>query len=297
MTRYTLIEPEDLAAQLASETTTTSDWTVVDCRFDLARPGWGANAYTAGHVSSAVYAHLDRDLSGPLYSGSGRHPLPAPERLAQTFGDWGIDETVQVVAYDQGNGAYAARLWWLLRWVGHRKVAVLNGGFAAWQQAGLPLATISPCRQPRTFTLGLTAEGIVSTAELTRIVNSGELSNGRAVLVDARAADRFAGENETIDPVAGHIPGALNHPFARNVDAWGRFLPASELRDRWQATLGVDAGHTIGRVISMCGSGVTACHNLLAMEIAGLPGARLYAGSWSEWIREPSRPVANGTPT
>jgi thiosulfate/3-mercaptopyruvate sulfurtransferase len=298
MSSYTtLIELEDLARQLAHGATTTSDWTVVDCRFDLARPEWGTNAYTAGHVPSAVYAHLDRDLSGPLSPGSGRHPLPPPEQLARVFGHWGIDDTVQVVAYDQGSGAYAARLWWLLRWAGHRRVAVLNGGFAAWQQAGLPLETLPARRPSRTFIVRLTAEEVVSTAQLERIVESGALSSGKRMLVDARASDRFAGENETIDPVAGHIPGALNHPFTRNVDGQGRFLPRSELRSRWQATLGADPGQSMDRVIAMCGSGVTACHNLLALEIVGFPGARLYAGSWSEWIGDPDRPVTRDAST
>ena len=252
----------------------------------------------AGHIPGALHAHLDRDLSGPLSSDTGRHPLPTTERLAQTFGRWGIDERVQVIAYDQGNGAYAARLWWLLRWAGHPKVAVLNGGFAGWQQAGLPVEATPALRSARTFTPRVTPAQIVSTAELERLVKTGELANGRLVLVDARAADRFAGQNETIDPVAGHIPGARNHPFARNLDAQGRFLPADELRGRWGATVGAGEGVLdVDRVIAMCGSGVTACHNLLALEIAGLRGARLYAGSWSEWIREPGRPVERGAQT
>jgi thiosulfate/3-mercaptopyruvate sulfurtransferase len=310
----TLIEAEELAAPLSRNAAADSDWTVLDCRFDLPRPDWGASAYAAGHVPNALYAHLDRDLSGPITPGSGRHPLPSLERLAETFGRWGIDDDVQVIAYDQGNGAFAARLWWLLRWAGHRKVAVLNGGFAAWQQAGLPTDTVPGARQPRIFTPRLDDRAVVSTAELERVVSAGELASGASVLVDARGADRFAGENETIDPVAGHIPGARNHPFVRNVDAKGRFLPAGELRERWQATLGGGAvgGATLGgaggagavggvadatvakRAIAMCGSGVTACHNLLALEVAGFPGARLYAGSWSEWIRDPSRPVTRG---
>jgi thiosulfate/3-mercaptopyruvate sulfurtransferase len=300
----TLIEPEELAAPLSRNAAADSDWMVLDCRFDLPRPDWGASAYAAGHVPNALYAHLDRDLSGPITPGSGRHPLPSLERLAETFGRWGIDDDVQVVAYDQGNGAFAARLWWLLRWAGHQKVAVLNGGFAAWQQAGLPTDTAPGVRQPRTFTPRLDDRGVVSTAELERVLSAGELATGASVLVDARGADRFAGENETIDPVAGHIPGARNHPFVRNVDAKGRFLPVGELRERWQATLRGEAlgGGTLGaagvtdakRAIAMCGSGVTACHNLLALEIAGFPGARLYAGSWSEWIRDPARPVTRG---
>jgi thiosulfate/3-mercaptopyruvate sulfurtransferase len=300
----TLIEPEELAAPLSRNAAADSDWTVLDCRFDLPRPDWGASAYAAGHVPNALYAHLDRDLSGPITPGSGRHPLPSLERLAETFGRWGIDDDVQVIAYDQGNGAFAARLWWLLRWAGHQKVAVLNGGFAAWQQAGLPTDTAPGARQPRNFTPRPADTAVVSTAELERMLSAGELATGASVLVDARGADRFAGENETIDPVAGHIPGARNHPFVRNVDAKGRFLPVGELRERWQAPLGGGAlsGGTLGaagatdakRAIAMCGSGVTACHNLLALEIAGLPGTRLYAGSWSEWIRDPARPVTRG---
>jgi thiosulfate/3-mercaptopyruvate sulfurtransferase len=297
----TLIEPAELAAPLARRAGAGGDWTIIDCRFDLARPDWGASAYAAGHVPNALYAHLDHDLSGPVTAASGRHPLPSGERLAETFGRWGIDDTIQVVAYDQGNGAFAARLWWLLRWAGHRKVAVLNGGFAAWQQAGLPTETAPGVREPRVFTPRLEANAVVGTAELERLLGAGALASGASMLVDARGADRFAGENETIDPVAGHIPGAHNHPFLRNVDARGRFLATTELRERWDATLGERAvgdaasgGAPAERMIAMCGSGVTACHNLLALEVAGLPGARLYAGSWSEWIREATRPVAKG---
>jgi thiosulfate/3-mercaptopyruvate sulfurtransferase len=286
----TLIESAELAAPL---THAAAQWALVDCRFDLARPEWGQGAYAAGHVPSALYAHLDQDLSGPISPLTGRHPLPNPDRLAETFGRWGIDAEVQVVAYDQGNGAYASRLWWLLRWAGHKKVAVLNGGFAAWQQAGLPVEATVTQRQPRKFIFRGGLEQVVSTAELERAVRDGTVASGAAMLVDARAADRFAGEHETIDPVAGHIPGARNHPFARNLDANGRFLPASQLRERWTTTLGASAARP-GAVIAMCGSGVTACHNLLALEVAGLGGAQLYAGSWSEWIRSPEHPVATG---
>jgi thiosulfate/3-mercaptopyruvate sulfurtransferase len=286
-----------LAGRLARNAGADSDWAVLDCRFDLARPDWGASAYGAGHIPGALYAHLDRDLSGPVSAVTGRHPLPSAAQLTETFSRWGIDESVQVVAYDQGNGAYAARLWWLLRWAGHHKVAVLNGGFVAWQHAALPVDTVPGQRQRRDFTVRTAAGLVVSTAELERALAAGELASGKSMLVDARAADRFAGENETIDPVAGHIPGARNYPFMRNVDAQGRFLPAGELGERWRGTLG-DAVRDDGgaaRVIAMCGSGVTACHNLLALEIAGLSGARLYAGSWSEWIRDRGRPVARGT--
>jgi thiosulfate/3-mercaptopyruvate sulfurtransferase len=280
----TLIEPAELAPHANDP-----DWVILDCRFDLGRPEWGANAYEQGHVPRAIYAHLERDLSSPVTSTSGRHPLPLMDSFVETLSQWGVDKGVQIAAYDQSNGAYAARLWWLLRWVGHERIAVLNGGFAAWQQAGLPVSTQPSVRQPRRFVPGQTLCDAVPTAEVKRLLGAGKLENGEIVLIDARAADRFAGRNESIDPIAGHIPGALNHPFAHNLDPGGRFLPAQMLRAKWLETLGDNAAQTS---ISYCGSGVTACHNLLALEVAGLPGARLYAGSWSEWIRDAARPVA-----
>jgi len=299
----TLIETSELAELLHGVS-------LIDCRFDLLRPDWGAAAYAAGHIPGAIYAHLDHDLSGPVTPQSGRHPLPYREAFAATLGRLGIDRSAQVVAYDQGNGAYAARLWWLLRWQGHSNVAVLNGGFAAWQQAGLPVSTDPVARLANleirraeegaltaaavaatTGTAATAAPAPVTTAELNGMLDAGDLSSRRRALVDARGADRFAGQNETIDPVAGHIPDARNHPFTRNVDASGRFLSAAELREQWLRTLGATQPQD---VIAMCGSGVTACHNLLALEVAGLPGARLYAGSWSEWIRDPRRPIAVG---
>ncbi|HET9388998.1 MAG TPA: sulfurtransferase [Steroidobacteraceae bacterium] len=279
----TLIEPVELVAQIANP-----DWTVIDCRFELTRPQWGAEVYAAGHIPGAIYAHLDRDLSGPVTPASGRHPLPDIGAFTEKLGAWGIDAGVQVVAYDQGNGAYAARLWWLLHWLGHEATAVLDGGFAAWQQAALPQGAEPPPKRPRRFVPRPAESLVVSTAELSQWVSGGELTRGTRTLVDARGADRFAGHNETLDPVAGHVPGAESHPFAGNLDEHGRFLPAPELRARWLRTLGTQSP---SQVISMCGSGVTACHNLLALQVAGLPGARLYAGSWSEWIRDSSRPV------
>ena len=282
----TLIGTAELARHLGD-----ADWLSVDCRFDLARPGWGAEAFAAGHIPGARYAHLDRELSGPHTAVSGRHPLPDPAALAATFGQLGIDARVQVVAYDQGPGAYAARLWWLLRWLGHTRAAVLDGGFAAWERAGLPVTREPGSRPPRRFEPRAAAAGVVSTAEVAAAVGRGDLTRGAPLLIDARSADRFAGENESIDPVAGHIPGAHNHPFATNLDARGHFLPPAELRRAWEATL---RGHAPEAVVAMCGSGVTACHNLLALEIAGLAGAKLYAGSWSEWIRDPSRAVSRG---
>ena len=289
----TLIEPAELAAHIEAPHAQQTDWAVLDCRFDLSRPDWGGSSYAQGHIPGAIYAHLDRDLSGPVTATSGRHPLPAHVALAATLGRWGIDSGVQVVAYDQGNGAYASRLWWLLRWVGHLRVAVLNGGFTAWQQAGLPVSQQASVREPRRFSAGPAQAALVSTAELQGLLADAQLSGGERALIDARPADRFAGQNETIDPVAGHVPGARNHPFLHNVDAQGRFLPAASLQARWLETL---QGNEPATAIAMCGSGVTACHNLLALEIAGLGGAQLYAGSWSEWIRDPQRPVARGTP-
>lgn len=280
----TLIEPSELAEHL-----TDPDWVVMDCRFELTRPDWGAAAHAQGHVPNALYAHLDRDLSGPVTSTSGRHPLPSVEAFVATLSAWGVDEVVQVVAYDQNNGAYASRLWWMLRWVGHSPVAVLNGGFTAWHQAGLPVSQQPHVRQPRRFTPRPAPAGVISTAELETLRAGGQLASGARTLVDARGADRFAGQNETIDPVAGHVPGAINAPFARNLDSQGRFLPAGVLRSQWLETL---RGQSPSEVIAMCGSGVTACHNLLALETAGLTGAQLYAGSWSEWIRDAARPVA-----
>jgi len=277
----TLIETAELAAALADPRCA-----IIDCRFDLAQPDWGTRVYAVGHIPLALYAHLDRDLAGAPRAGSGRHPLPSRAEFTARLSRWGIDESVQVVAYDQGSGAYAARLWGLLRWVGHSGVAVLNGGYAAWVAARRPISAAAETRTPTHFTPRAVALGTLTASEVER-----GLLDRQILLVDARGADRFAGENETIDPVAGHIPGARNLPFTGNLDPQGRFLSAAALRQRWQEVLGT---HRASDIVSMCGSGVTACHNLLALEIAGLPGARLYSGSWSEWIRDPARPIARG---
>lgn len=285
--RYTtLIEPSELACDLDDP-----DWVVLDTRFDLARPAWGAEAYAAAHIPHSLYAHLDHDLSSPITERTGRHPLPAKETLVWRFSGWGIDANVQVVAYDQGSGAFAARLWWLLRSLGHEQVAVLNGGFAAWQEAGFPVSQGQDARDPRAFGVQASTFRVASSADIERWLSGGNLERGEPLLVDARAPDRFAGRNETLDPVAGHIPGARNHPFAANLDERGRFLAPDTLRERWLELLQHRGAQ---QLVAMCGSGVTACHNLLALEAAGLPGGQLYAGSWSEWIRDPQRPVAKG---
>jgi thiosulfate/3-mercaptopyruvate sulfurtransferase len=279
----TLIQVAELDALLKRA---PANVVVLDCRHELSRPEWSDRAYAEGHIPTAQQAHLDRDLSSPVTPQSGRHPLPDVTKFAEQLGAWGIDNTVQVVAYDQGNGVYASRAWWLLRWLGHTSVAVLDGGFAAWQEAGLPISREPGTRAARQFAPRVATDAALSAAEVQQA-----LARKAVALIDARGADRFAGENETLDPVAGHVPGASNRPFAKNVDGRGRFLPAAELRRQWTAAL---AGRAAQDVVAMCGSGVSACHNLLALEIAGLSGARLYPGSWSEWIRDPQRPIARG---
>jgi len=275
----TLISPADLQPQLDAVR-------VVDCRFDLTKPDAGAAAYATSHIPGARYAHLDRDLSSPITPLTGRHPLPNADALGAKLGSWGIDNDVQVVAYDADNGMFAARLWWLLRWLGHKRVAVLDGGFKAWQQAGFPVTSAVPITSPKQFRAAPQEAAWVSATDVAARVGD---STWR--VIDARAPERYRGDIEPIDAVAGHIPGALNHPFALNLHTTAQFLSPSELRTRFAPVIG-DAPPN--QVIAMCGSGVTACHNLLAMEVAGLQGAKLYAGSWSEWIRDRSRPVVKG---
>jgi thiosulfate/3-mercaptopyruvate sulfurtransferase len=277
----TLIDANTLFDQLSRD-----DLKVFDCRFDLARVPWGEAEFAVAHLPGAQYLHLDRDMSGPVTADSGRHPLPDPDWFAARLGELGVDAQSQLVAYDQGNAAYAARLWWLARWIGLRNVAVLDGGYAAWSSAGLPATQASPQPRPKALAVALRTDAWVTTATVDQL----RLRPGN-LLLDARGAERFAGRGETIDPVAGHIPGARNHPFPNNLGADGRFLSAPLLRERFSTVLGSVPASAL---ISMCGSGVTACHNLLALEHAGFTGARLYAGSWSEWIRDPRRPIATG---
>jgi thiosulfate/3-mercaptopyruvate sulfurtransferase len=278
----TLIDANTLFGQLSRE-----DLVIFDCRFDLARVSWGEAEFGAAHLPGAHYLHLDRDLSSSITAESGRHPLPDPHRFARRLAELGVDEQSQLVAYDQGNGAHAARLWWLARWIGLRNVAVLDGGYAAWCSAGLTVVQSRAAPVVKSLGVSLDAAACVSTTTVDELRRRpGNL------LVDARGPERFAGRAETIDPVAGHIPGARNHPFPSNLGTDGKFLPATQLRARLRTLLGSVPASAL---ISMCGSGVTACHTLLALEHAGLTGARLYAGSWSEWIRDPRRPIATGT--
>ncbi len=262
----------------------TNDWRIVDCRFDIMAPEKGHKDFLAGHIPGAVYASLDRDLSGPVRSDSGRHPLPDSEKFVQLLARWGISNRSQVIAYDYSNGAIAARLWWMLRWVGHADVAVLNGGIAAWTRAGGPMERDERLPARANFSAHPDEATILETTELLR--NRQEIR-----LVDARDRNRFQGLSEPIDAVAGHVPGASNLPFSELLATDGQFLAAEVLRDRLRGVLGnADARPWA----AMCGSGVTACHLALAAHIGGLAMPRVYVGSWSEWIRDPGRPVATG---
>ncbi len=258
-------------------------WRIVDCRHQLTDPGYGERAYAEGHLPNAFFMHLDRDLSGPMSGSNGRHPLPDPVVLAARLGDIGISRQTQVVVYDDAEGMVAGRLWWMLRWLGHEKVALLDGGFKLWAKEGRPLTRDVPVSAPAVFAAA-PRDWTVSTDEILA-----NLDAPNFLVVDARGADRFRGENETIDPVGGHIPGARNRCFRDNLDGEGRFLPAVELRRAYSALF---AGVPAEQVVMQCGSGVSACHNLIAMEIAGLHGAKLYPGSWSAWCSDPARPVA-----
>ena len=281
MTFTTLIDVDTLAARLH-----TPGWVLLDCRFELGKPTAGETAYAAGHIPGARYAHLDRDLAAAAGPLTGRHPLPDPATFAARAAAWGIGPTTQVVVYDQGNSFYAARAWWLFRWLGHASVAVLDGGLAAWQAAGHALGHDTPDSPRGDFRIGPPLAEPVDVQQVLQALGAPDRR-----LVDARGADRYAGENETIDPVGGHVPGALNHHYARNYLPDGRMKDAATLRTEWLTTLG---GHPPQALIALCGSGVSACVNLLALEHAGLAGAHLYPGSWSEWIRDPARPVARG---
>jgi len=277
----TLVDADTLRANLKN-----ASWRVIDCRHDLLHPQSGADAYSRGHIAGAVFAHLDRDLSGPKTGRNGRHPLPAAEQLVEGFRRWGIDRHTQLVAYDANGGQFAGRLWWLARWLGHEPVALLDGGWQAALAAGLPMDAEPAVPPPGRFE---------RRPALSHAVDAAAVQSARAdpawLVVDARAPDRYAGENETIDPVGGHIPGAINRFWQANLGPDGRFKSPAMLRAEFAGLL---AGRDTAQLIAQCGSGVTACHHLLAMQRAGLAGGKLYPGSWSEWIADPARPVAVG---
>jgi thiosulfate/3-mercaptopyruvate sulfurtransferase len=274
----TLVSVEELASHLDDP-----GWVVCDCRHDLADYDSGRRAYDEAHVPGARFLHLDVDLSGPRTGLNGRHPLPHPLTFGMRLGALGIDSNKQVVAYDASGGPYAARLWWMLRWIGHTAVAVLDGGWEAWMRVGKPVTTDKPAVQPTTYTLRPRPEMAVDVSHIVK-----HLADGHVQVIDARSPDRFRGENETLDPVAGHIPGAVNRFFKSNLNEDGRFRDPEALRRAFRELLGK---REPASTVHQCGSGVTACHNLLAMEHAGLAGSRLYPGSWSEWVSDRSRPV------
>ncbi len=278
----TLVSTEDLARHLDDQ-----DWIVFDCRFTLTDPNGGRDLYAKGHIPGAHYVHLDDDLAAPVQEGkTGRHPLPDPNVLAEKLCAWGVGVNKQVVVYDDSFGAMAVRMWWLLRWMGHPAVALLDGGYPKWTREMRPVGHEVPERRKG---------NCACLPEPTQVVEVGDVlqasQTGAGLIIDARPERRFTGEYEPLDPVAGHIPGSINWSFEENLDIDGTFLPPEALRENYQALL---KGRPAWQVIHSCGSGVTACHNLLAMEIAGLPGSRLYPGSWSEWITDPSRPIATG---
>ncbi len=281
MSFETLISPAELAPHLEDKT-----WVVFDCRFTLTDTEAGQRAYQQGHIPGARYAHLDEDLSSPITETSGRHPLPNPDILARKLGSWGVSNTSQVVVYDGTFGAMAARLWWMMRWLGHRRVALLDGGFPRWQREGFSVTTELPVVKPAVFNPSVNRDLFVDATIVDR-----QRSDNDHRIIDARSEERFAGDVEPLDKVAGHIPGALNLPWEDNLDFSGSYLSADELRALYADKIGAVPPEN---VIHMCGSGVTACHSILAMEHAGMRGSKLYAGSWSEWITDPHRPVATG---
>lgn len=278
----TLINTEDVAAHLGDP-----HWAIIDCRFTLSDPTVGRAAFQVAHIPGASYAHLDEDLAGPISAGTGRHPLPDPKALSEKLCRWGVGINKQVVVYDDSYGSIAARLWWMIRWLGHPSVALMDGGYPKWAREKRPATAEIWAAPARGVCPSLPERSQwLSADQVLQIVGS-----KRGMLIDARPELRFSGAVDTIDPVAGHVPGAINWQFDENLDMDGTFLAPEALRETYQALL---HGTAPEQVVHMCGSGVTACHNLLAMEVAGLPGSKLYAGSWSEWITDASRPVATG---
>lgn len=279
MSFETLISSQELSRHLAE-----TDWVVIDCRFDLAYPDWGIGEYLANHIPTARYAHLNNDLSSKVTFQTGRHPLPEKMKILSKFGNWGISKNSQVVAYDQSDGSIASRLWWLLRYYGHTSVAVLDGGYQKWQEEGLPLNSGHEHKSAVNF------HGFPN---YKMVADIGLVEHARVdpdwLVIDARAPERYMGTSEPIDPIAGHIPGSVNYYFGNNINTANTYKKPREIKREFNKLLN---GRHPGRVIVYCGSGVTSCSILLALEYAGIKGALLYPGSWSEWIRNPDNPIA-----
>ncbi len=279
MTYTTLISTAELLPHL-----TDPGWAIFDCRFSLADPERGRRDYTQAHIAGAVYAHLGEDLAGPILPGlTGRHPLPPIDFTADKFSEWGIDDRVQAVVYDDAGGAFAARLWWMLRWLGHEAVAVLDGGWPKWKSEGRETRAGMAFRPSRRFVPRPRPELLSTTDEIESLRHA-----AGSKLFDSRTAERYRGENETIDPIAGHIPGAISAPYLDNLTPDGTFRSKEELRLRFTVLL---RGTPADCTAFYCGSGATAAQNILALKHVGLGDARLYAGSWSEWITDPQRPI------
>jgi thiosulfate/3-mercaptopyruvate sulfurtransferase len=282
MTTYTTL----VSAVVLERHLDDPEWVIFDCRHDLARHTYGRAQFLEAHIPGAHFLDAESDFSGVKGAHTGRHPLPDPAAFAAKLGALGVDETKQVVTYDAHGGVFAARVWWMLRWLGHDAAAVLDGGYDEWLREGRRVSSAVPPPAPKRF-VPQPRPVHVDTAFV-----QANLAGGRARVIDARAPDRYRGDNETLDPVGGHIPGAVNRFYKDNLDATGRFKPAEQLAQEWRAILG---GVAPERIVHSCGSGVSACHNALAMEIAGLRGSFLYPGSWSEWCAEPTRPIATGS--
>jgi len=281
MAYRTLIDTATLAKNLDD-----SGWRIFDVRHDLMNPELGRQQYAEGHISGASFVNLDTELSGEKTGRNGRHPLPDANDFQATLGEWGITPGQQIVVYDASNGTYAGRLWWMLRWMGHYSVAVLDGGITRWEKEGRPLTAEVPHYSATAY------RGAPRTMHVDAAFVKANLGKSEVTVIDARAAGRFAGIGETIDPVGGHIPGALNRPFSENLSKDGTFKPAEKLAKEFAQLLG---NRSPKQIVHQCGSGVSACHNILAMEIVGLAGSRLYPGSWSEWCSDPKRPIATGS--
>lgn len=282
MSFTSLVSTEELAKHLDDP-----DWIVFDCRFTLTAPESGREHYLHDHIEGARYVHLDNDLSSPITPRTGRHPLPDKDKFVQWLRNNGVSNNSQVVVYDESFGAMAGRLWWLLKWAGHDAVALLDGCYPKWRREGHKTSHELPETKSSNFEANFRDEMIISADEVLEFVNG----NNKAVLIDARAEERFSGDIEMLDKVAGHIPGAINFPYEDNLDMGGDFLSAEELKEQFN---NITNSKTPDKVIHMCGSGVTACHNMIAMEAAGLDGSKLYPGSWSEWITDTTRPVLTG---